>query len=52
MVAMHNKHGLQDVDKLAYLKDAMKDSPATHVIEGPLQTAGSYVEAIGCLHEW
>ena len=33
-VAVHNKHNLQDVEKLAYLKDVVKDSPARHVIEG------------------
>ena len=49
---MHKKHGLQDVEKLAYLKDVVKDSPGRHVIEGLLRTPGSYAEAIGCLREW
>ena len=50
-VAVHNKCGLQEVEKLAYLKDVVKDSPARHVIEGLLQTTGRYSEAIGCLQE-
>ena len=46
-----SKDKLQDVEKLAYLKDAVKDSLARHVIEGLSQTAESYAEAIGCLRE-
>ena len=48
---MHNKHGLQDIEKLAYFKDSVKVSPARHVIEGLSRTAASYTEPIGCLLE-
>ena len=50
-VTVHNKDNLQDGENLAYLKDAVKDSPARHVIEGLLRTAGSHAEAIDCLQE-
>ena len=50
-IAVHSKEGLRDVEKLAYLKDAVKDGPAKHVIEGLSRTAGSYAEAIECLRE-
>ena len=33
-VTVHSKNNLQDVEKLVYLKDAVKNSPARHVIEG------------------
>ena len=48
---MHSQDSLRDVEKQAYLKEVVKDSPAKHVIKGLLQTAGSYAEAIGCLQE-
>ena len=50
-VTVHNKDHLQDVEKLAYLRDAVKGGPARHVIEGLSRTAGSYSEAIECLKE-
>ena len=40
---------MRHMEELAYLKDVVKDSPAKHIIEGLLQTSGSYVGAIGCL---
>ena len=45
-VASDSQDSLRDVDKLAYLKDAVKDSPAKHVIEGLSRTTGSYAGAI------
>ena len=48
---MNIQDSLRDIEKLACLKDAVKDSPAKHVIEGLFQTAGSYTEEIGCLQE-
>ena len=39
---MHSQHSLQDIKKLVYLKDAVKESSAKHVIKGISQTAGSY----------
>ena len=50
-IAVHTKEGLRDVEKLAYLKDAVKDGPAKHVIEGLSRTADSYTKAIECLRE-
>ena len=32
--AVHNRHGLQDVENLVYLKVAVKESPTRYVIEG------------------
>ena len=50
-VTVQSSDSLQDVEKLAYLEHAIKDSPARYVIEGLLRTAGSYTEAIGCLQK-
>ena len=40
---------LSDAEKLAYLKDALKDGPAEHMIQGLEKTAGTYDELIECL---
>ena len=48
---MNIQDSMRDVQQLACLKDEVKDSPAKHVIEGLLQTAGSYTEEIGYLQE-
>ena len=50
-VTVHNKDHLQDVEKLAYLRDAVKGGHARHVIEGLSKTAGRYTEAVECLKE-
>ena len=50
-VAVHSNDFLRDVEKLAYLRDAVKNSPAKNVIEGLSRTAGSYAEAVECLRE-
>ena len=42
---------MRDVEKLAYLRDALKDGSAKLVIQGLLQAAGNYAEAIKCLQE-
>ena len=42
---------LGKVDKLTYLRDAIKGGPAMYVIQGLTQTAESYPEAIKCLHD-
>ena len=49
--SIHNKPHLTDSDKLTYLRDALKDSPAKNTIIGLTQTAESYSEAIRCLQE-
>ena len=48
---IHNKTQLTDSDKLTYLRDALKDGPARHVVSGLTQTAENYMEAIRCLQE-
>ena len=48
-VSIHNKPQLSDAEKLAYLKDALKDSPAELVIQGLAQTTDTYDDAIECL---
>ena len=48
-VAVHDKPQLADPDKLAYLRHAVKDGTARHVIEGLSHSANNYKEAIECL---
>ena len=48
---VHSKTQLSDSDKLTYLRDALKDSPARYVVSGLTQTADNYMEAIKCLQE-
>ena len=50
-VSIHKKESLQNVEKLAYLRDALKGGSANQVIEGLSQTAGNYDEAIKCLQK-
>ena len=49
--AVHDKPQLSEVDKLTYLRDAVKGGPAMYVISGLTQTAESYGEAIQCLKD-
>ena len=52
---IHSKTGLNDIEKLVYLQDALKDGPAKFVIQGLTQTSESYKEAIKCekeQHDW
>ena len=48
---IHSKTQLTDSDKLTYLRDALKDGPARHVVSGLMQTLENYMEAIRCLQE-
>ena len=41
-VAIHSKEQLTDAERLAYLKDCLKEGPARHVIGGLTQTSGNY----------
>ena len=52
LVTIHSKDQLSDAEKLAYLKDALKDGPAERVIQGLAQTAGTNNEAIERLLNW
>ena len=47
--AVHDKPHIGDVDKLTYLRDAIKGGRGRNVIQGLTQTAESQQEAIECL---
>ena len=49
---IHKIEHLSDAEKLAYLKDALKDGPARNVIQGLTQMASTYNKAIKCLQDW
>ena len=42
---------MEEVDKLTYLRDALKDGPARNVVQGLTQTAESYQDAVRCLKD-
>ena len=48
---IHCKTGLNFIEKLMYLQDALKDGPVRFVTQGLTQTSKSYEEAIKCLKE-
>ena len=48
---IHTKAGLNDIEKLTYLQDAIKDSPARFMIQGLTRTSKNYEEAVKCLKE-
>ncbi len=48
-ISVHDQVSLSDAEKLAYLKHAVKDSSAKHVVEGLSGTGEHYQEAIDCL---
>ena len=50
-VAIHSKAQLDDTEKLAYLRDALKDGQARHVIESLTHHAECYKEAIDFLRK-
>ena len=50
-IAIHLNKRLHDVQKLAYLRDAVEAGPAKHVIKGLSHSAGSYEQAIECLRQ-
>ena len=41
---IHSKAGLNDIEKLAYLQDALRDSPARFMIQGLTRTSEIYEE--------
>ena len=49
--AVQDKPQLEEVDKLPYLREALKDGPARNVIKGLTQTAESYQQAVRCLKD-
>ena len=48
-VSIHSRTHLSDPEKLTYLRQSLKDSPARHVIEGLSGSGSDYEEAIRCL---
>ena len=48
-ISVHNETELKYVEKLAYLREALKNGPARHIFEGVMKDAEYYKEAIGCL---
>ena len=50
-IAVHHKSVLSVAEKLSSLKQALKDSPARHVIEGLSGHGDNYAEAIECLQK-
>ena len=50
-VSIHKKETFGDVEKLVYLRDALKDGLARQVNQGLSQTAGNYAIAIKYLQE-
>ena len=50
-LAIQSKPQLDDSEKLAYLRDALKDGPVRHAIESLIQDAECYKQAIDCLQK-
>ena len=50
-VAIHSKAHMDDTEKLEYLRDAIKEGPARHIIESLTRDAEFYKEAIDCLRK-
>ena len=48
---IHSKTGFNDMERLMYLRDALKDGPGRFVIQGLTWTSESYKEAIKCVKE-
>ena len=48
-ISIHLRPQLTDTEKLAYLRQALKDGPAQSVIEGLSGSGSDYAEAIECL---
>ena len=48
-VSIHSRPQLSDAEKLAYLKNALKDGPAEYVNQRLAQMADTYNDAIECL---
>ena len=46
-----SKAGLNDIEKLTYLQDALKVSPVRYMIQGLTRTSENYEEVIKCLKE-
>ena len=46
---IHKQSKLTNIEKLLYLKQAVRDGPAAEVIECLSHTEDNYVEAIECL---
>ena len=51
-ISVHNRSQLSNSEKLAYLKHALKESPAKHAIQCLSGSGDHYEEAIKCLKKW
>ena len=51
VVSVHERSDLSSPQKLSYLKQAVKDSTAKHVVEGLSGSGDQYAEAIDCLRK-
>ena len=49
--AVHDKAHFEEVDKLMYLRHALKDGPARNVIQGLTQSAESYQDSVRYLKD-
>ena len=50
-VSIHSRTHLTDPEKLAYLRQSLKNGPARHVIEGLSGSGNDYAEAVECLQK-
>ena len=50
-VFVHSKTHISDAEKFAYLRQAIKDGPARHAIEGLAHSASNYSNAVECLQK-
>ncbi len=49
MVSVHGRSDVSNAEKLVYLRHALKDGSAKHVVEGLSRSGEHYAEAIECL---
>ncbi len=50
-VSVHNRSKLSNAEKLTYLRHALKDGSAKHVVEGLSSSGDHYGEAVDCLRK-
>ena len=50
-VSVHDRSNLSPAEKLTYLKHAVKDGPAKHVVEGLSGSGDQYKEAVDCMRK-
>ena len=50
-VSIHSRTHLTDTEKLAYLRQSLKNGPAQYVIEEPSGSGNDYAEGVECLQK-